>query len=108
LSLEIHPSTVQNIYLRVLSEHPTTGPQVLSAQTVEVAMPAVGVSPSTWVTVSWATGTSRVGDDRYYVAVVPTASFTFSANTTYQPWIRIGGASGAYLKISDTIRAINT
>jgi hypothetical protein len=108
LSLEIHPSSVQNIYLKVLAEHPTTGPVVLSSQTVEVAMPAIGASPSTWVTLSWATGTSRIGDKRYYVVVVPTSSFTFSANTTYQPWIRIGGASGAIIKNDGTIKVVNT
>ena len=108
MSLEIHPSTVQNVYLRVYSEHPTTGPVTLSSQSVEVAMPAVGVAPSVWVTESWATGTSRVGDRRYYVVVVPTSGFTFVAGTTYQPWVRIGGASGAYLKNSDTIKAVNT
>ena len=108
MPLEIHPSTVQNLYFKVLSEHPTTGPAVLSGSSVEVAMPAVGASPSTWVTETWATGTARVGDRRYYVVVAPTSGFTFAANSTYQPWIRIGGASGVYLKVSDTIKAINT
>ena len=108
MPLEIHPSTVQNLYFKVLSEHPTTGPVDLSGMSVEVAMPAVGASPSTWVVCSWATGTARVGDRRYYVAVASTSSFTFTNGTSYQPWIRLGGASGAWFKNAGTIKATNT
>lgn len=106
--LEIHPSTVESLYFPVRAEHPTTGASALSAQTVEIAIPAVGAAPSSWVTGSWASGTMRRGDDRYYVATASTSGFTFANGTSYQPWIRVGGASGAIVKCGGTIKAANT
>lgn len=108
MSLEIHPDSNEIVYLPVVDEHPTTGPAVLSVSTVEVALPAVGASPSTWVTTAWASGTYRQGDRRWYMAELDMSDFTFTAGTTYQPWVRIGGGSGVIVKAADTIKAINT
>lgn len=106
--LEIHPSTVETLYFPVRSEHPAAGPVVLSAMTIEVALPAVGAAPSTWVTAAWGSGTRRYGRDRYYLATVATSSLTIASGTTYQPWLRIGGASGAIVKCGGTIKVSNT
>jgi hypothetical protein len=108
MPLEIHPSTVETLYFPVRSEHPTAGEQVLSGQTIEVALPAVGAAPSSWITGAWATGTRRYGADRYYLATVATSSLTIASGTTYQPWLRIGGASGAIVKCGGTIKVSNT
>lgn len=107
-TLEIYSSSVETIYYPIKNVHPTTGAVDMSALTVEVALPAVGVSPSTWVTASWATGTIHDGDHRYYVVQSATSGFTLTAGTTYQPWVRVGGASGSVSKVPTTIKAINT
>lgn len=108
MSVEVHYQSVETLYLPVLKEHPGTGPVILSGQTVEVAMPTSGAAPSTWVTTTWASGTLRRGDDRWYLAELDLSDFSLSAGSTYQPWVRIGGAGGALVKASDTIKAINT
>ena len=105
---DIHYQSVETLHVPVRQEHPTTGPVVLSGDTVEVALPAVGAAPTTWVVTSWATGTYRQGDSRYYMALLSLSGFTLSAGTTYQPWVRIGGVGGAIIKVPDTIKAINT
>lgn len=107
-ALEIHPSTVETLYFPVRSEHPTAGSVALSLLTIEVAMPAVGASPSSWITAAWATGTRRYGASRYYLATVATSSLTLSNGTTYQPWLRVGGASGAIVKCGGTVKVSNT
>lgn len=107
MSLEIHASSVETLYFPVRSEHPTNGEIDLSGQTVEVALPAVGAAPSSWVAASWLSGTLRKGDDRYYVASAATSGYSLSSGTTYQAWVRVGGASGAIVK-SGTVKAINT
>lgn len=107
-TLEVHPSTVESIYFPVRSDHPTTGPQALNALTVEIACPTDGVAPSSWITASWSSGTRKYGEHRYYVAAVSTSSLSLSNDTTYQPWIRIGGASGAIIKCPSKIKATNT
>lgn len=107
MALELHYQSVEDLYIPIRSEHPTTGEVNLSVSAVAVALPAVGVAPTTWVTLSWATGTIRRGDDRYYVVVVPTSSFTFVANTSYQAWVRVGGVGGSITK-AGVIQAITT
>lgn len=107
-ALEIHPSTVETLYFPVRSEHPTAGAVDLSLLAVEVAMPAVGATPSSWITAAWATGSRRYGGIRYYLATVATSALTISNNTTYQPWLRIGGSSGAIVKLGGTIKVSNT
>ena len=108
MSVEVHASSIEILHLPVIDEHPTLGPVVLSATTVEVALPAVGAAPSAWVTTAWASGTYRQGDRRWYMAELDLDDFTLAAGTTYQPWVRVGGATGAILKAADTIKAINT
>lgn len=106
--LELHPSTVETLYFPVRSEHPTTGAAALSGSSVDIALPADGVAPSSWISATWQSGTHRYGDHRYYVAGVSTSSLTLSNGTTYQPWIRVGGASGAIIKCPEKIRVANT
>lgn len=106
--IELHVDSIEEIYLPVRNSHPTTGDVDLSSLAVHVAIPTVGASPSSWVECTWASGTQRQGDDRYYVVVMDTSVFSFSAGTTYQPWIRINGVGGAIVKVDGTIRAINT
>lgn len=108
MSVEIHASSVENLYLPIKDQAPTSAPVTLSALDVEVALPAIGVAPSTWVTCTWASGTLRDGDDRYYVVVADISDFTIAAGTTYQPWIRIGGSSGSITKVAGTVKVINT
>lgn len=108
MSVEVHYQSVEVLHVPVIRIHPTTGPVVLSGETVEVALPASSAAPTTWVVTSWASGTSRKGDDRWYMAELDLADFVIAAGTTYQPWVRIGGASGAIVKADDTIKAINT
>lgn len=108
MSLEIHYQSVETVLIPCIDLHPTLGPTILSASGVEVALPAVGASPVTWVTTTWASGTYRRGDDRWYMANLALSSFSLSAGTTYQPWVRIGGGSGKIVKATDTIKAINT
>lgn len=106
--LEIHASSVENIYLPVINDPPGAAATNLSSQTLDIALPAVGVSPSTWVSSSWSSGTLKDGVRRYYLAVLVTSGFTIAAGTTYQPWVRIGGAGGALVKIPGTIKVIDT
>lgn len=108
LSLEIHFDSTEIVHLPVIDEHPTLGPVVLSASGVEVALPASSAAPSVWITTSWASGTWRQGDRRWYMAELDLSDFTLSAGTTYQPWVRIGGSNGAIVKTAGTIKAINT
>lgn len=108
MSIEIHVDSVENIYFEILDHPPTGSPITLSAFGVEVSLPAVGASPSTWVTCAWATGTVRRGDDRFYVVIADADDFTIAAGTTYQPWIRIGGAGGSITKVPTTVKGINT
>lgn len=108
MSLEIHPSSVQFIFFDVANIHPTTGPVNLSLLGVEIAIPQVGNAPSSWITCTWATGTKRVGDKRYYVVVVDTDDLTIADGNTYQPWIRIGGATGAIVKAASTLKVTDS
>lgn len=108
MPVEIHASSIENLYLPIKDDAPTSAPVTLSALDVEVALPAVGASPSSWVACTWASGTLRDGDDRYYVVVADLDDFTLSSGTTYQPWIRIGGASGSITKVPGTVKAIST
>lgn len=108
MSLEIHPSSIQFIFFDVANIHPTTGPVDLSLLDVEIAIPQVGNPPSSWITCTWATGSKRVGDKRYYVVVVDTDDLTLADNTTYQPWIRIGGATGAIVKAASTLKVTDS
>lgn len=108
MSLEIHPSTVETLYFPVRSEHPTAGEQALNGLTVEIAMPAQGAAPSVWVAGAWATGTRRYGVERYYLATVATDDLTISSGTTYQPWLRLGGSSGALIKVGGTVKVSDT
>jgi hypothetical protein len=59
------------------------------------------------VAATWATGTIRKGDDRFYVAVAPLSGYTLVSGTTYQAWVRVGGVGGAIVK-SGTLKAIST
>lgn len=104
MQVEVHPSSVQNLYLPVRDKPPTGAEVALSSQTVEVALPAVGASPSSWVTASWASGTLRKGDARYYVAVADLDDHTLADGTTYQPWVRVGGATGSIIKVPGTLK----
>ena len=108
MSIEVHYQSVETFHVPCIDVHPTTGPVVLSASSVDVAMPAVGASPTSWVSTTWASGTYRQGDLRWYMAVLDLSDFTLAAGTTYQPWVRIGGSGGSILKATDTIKAINT
>lgn len=107
MSIEVHPSSVESLFAPILSVHPSSGPVDLSGLGVEVALPVSGVAPSTWVSSTWASGTWRRGDDRYYLATIVLSSFSLSAGSSYQAWVRIGGASGAIVK-SGIIKAANT
>lgn len=106
--LEIHASSVETIYLPVAEDPPGAAATVLSSVTLDIALPAVGVSPTTWVSSTWSTGTLRDGDRRYYLAKLVTSGFTIAAGTTYQPWVRLGGSGGSYVKVPGTIKVINT
>lgn len=106
MSLDVHASSVQFVYIPVLNDHPTTGPINLSSLTVEVALPATGAAPSSWIACAWATGTKLIGDVRYYVVEMDMDDFTIAAGTTYQPWVRINSVS--IIKAGDTIRAIDS
>lgn len=108
MSIEIHVDSVENLYFELLDQPPTTAAVTLSAFGVEVALPAVGVSPSSWIACTWASGSVRRGDERYFVVVADMDDFTIAAGTTYQPWVRIGGAGGSITKIPTTIKGINT
>lgn len=105
--LEIHYQSVETVYIPVRSEHPTTGVIDLSTLAVAVALPVAGVAPATWVNETWATGTIRRGDDRFFIVVVPINGFTIANDTTYQAWVRINGVGGAIVK-AGTIKAIST
>lgn len=108
MSLDIHVDSIQYVFIPVANVHPTTGPVNLSTLDVEVALPTVGVAPSSWIVCAWATGSMLVGDRRYYVVEMDLDDFTIAAGSTYQPWVRIGGATGSISKSGDTIRVINT
>lgn len=108
MSIEVHVDSVENIYFEILDHPPTSAAVTLSAFDVEVSLPAVGASPSSWVTCAWAGGTVRRGDERYYVVVADTDDFTIAAGSTYQPWIRIGGSGGSITKVPTTVKGINT
>lgn len=107
MALEFHYQTVENFYIPIRSEHPTTGPSDLTGQAVAVALPIVGVAPSTWVNETWASGSIRRGDDRFYVVVVATSGFSFASGSSYQAWVRIGGAGGSITK-AGVLQAIST
>lgn len=106
--IEVHVDSIEDIYLPVRNSHPTTGDVDLSVYAVHVAIPLVGASPSSWVACTWASGTYRQGDDRYYVVTMDTDNFTFAAGSTYQPWVRVNGVGGAIIKVDGTIKAVNT
>lgn len=107
MALELHYQSVETLYIPIRSEHPTTGEINLSVSAVAVAMPLVGVAPSTWVNETWASGTIRRGDERYYVVQVPTSGFTFASGSAYQAWVRVGGVGGSITK-AGVIQAIST
>lgn len=106
--LEVHASSVETIYLPVAEDPPGAAATVLSSSTLDIALPAVGVSPSVWVSSTWSTGTLRDGDRRYYLAKLVTSGFTIAAGTTYQPWVRLGGSGGSIVKVPGTIKVSNT
>lgn len=108
MQVEVHPSSVQNLYLPVRDQPPTGAEVALSSQTVEVALPAVGVAASVWVTASWASGTLRRGDKRYYVAVADLDDFTIADGSVYQPWVRVGGSSGSIIKVPGTVKGADS
>ncbi len=106
--LEVHASSVETIYLPVAEDPPGATATVLSSVTLDIALPAVGVAPTTWVSSSWSSNTMRDGDRRFYLAKLVTSGFTIAAGTTYQPWVRLGGAAGTIVKVPGTVKVINT
>jgi hypothetical protein len=106
LSIELHDDSVETLYFPVRSEHPTSGEIDLTGQTVHVALPVVGVAPSVWVAATWLNGSMRKGDDRYFIASVSTSGFTLNGGSSYQGWVRVGGASGAIVKASGVIKVV--
>lgn len=107
MSLEVHYQSVENIFIPIRSQAPTTDPVDLSGTAVAVALPVVGVAPATWVTLTWAAHTLRRGDNRFYTVVVPLTSFVIANDTTYQAWVRVGGVGGSIVK-AGTLKAIST
>jgi hypothetical protein len=73
MSVEVHYQSVEVLHVPVIRIHPTTGPVALSGETVEVALPTSSAAPSVWVVTAWASGTSRKGDDRWYMAELEAA-----------------------------------
>lgn len=105
--IEVPAGSTETIPVPVRHEDPVTGESVLSAYSVEVALPVDGVAPSSWTATTWKSGTKVEGGDRYYLVnlLVGTGGFTLTAGNTYRCWVRI---DNKVLVKTDTIKAINT